>query len=106
MVYLWRAVDAEGEVLDVLVQSKRNKHAALKLMRKLLRNPSPAEARLLATETELISCRLEGSGRYISGGGNPVKEWPLGCCALESGDAIAAIPVRKLISLRGSASPL
>jgi putative transposase len=37
MVYLWRAVDAEGEVLDVLVQSKRDKHAALKLMRKLLR---------------------------------------------------------------------
>ena len=35
MVYLWRAVDAEGEVLDVLVQRKRNKHAALKLMRKL-----------------------------------------------------------------------
>jgi len=35
MVYLWRAVDAEGEVLDVLVQSKRNKRAALKLMRKL-----------------------------------------------------------------------
>src|SRR5580700_11062929 len=37
MVYLWRAVDAEGEVLDVLVQSKRNKHAAMKLMRKLLK---------------------------------------------------------------------
>ena len=37
MVYLWRAVDAEGEVLDVLVQSKRNKHAALKLMRKPLK---------------------------------------------------------------------
>jgi putative transposase len=36
-VYLWRAVDAEGEVLDVLVQSKRNKNAALKLMRKLLK---------------------------------------------------------------------
>ena len=30
MVYLWRALDAEGEVLDVLVQSKRDKHAALK----------------------------------------------------------------------------
>jgi putative transposase len=37
MVYLWRDVDAEGEVLDVLVQSRRNKHAALKLMRKLLK---------------------------------------------------------------------
>jgi putative transposase len=37
MVYLWRAVDAEREVLDVLVQSKRNKHAAMKLMRELLK---------------------------------------------------------------------
>ena|ERR1700722_15137490 len=37
MVYLWRAIDAEGEVLDVLVQSKRNKNAAPKLMRKLLK---------------------------------------------------------------------
>ena len=37
LVYLWRAVDAEGEVLDVLVQAKRDKHAALKLMRKLLK---------------------------------------------------------------------
>jgi putative transposase len=34
---LWRAVDAEGEVLDVLVQTKRNKRAAPKLMRKLLK---------------------------------------------------------------------
>ena len=41
MVYLWRAVDAEGEVLDVLIQSKRNKHAALKLMRKLLKKSMP-----------------------------------------------------------------
>ena len=37
-MYLWRAVDDEGEVLDVLVQRRRNKHAALKLLRRLLRN--------------------------------------------------------------------
>src|SRR5271163_1105070 len=36
-VYLWRAVDAEGEVLDVLIQRRRNRTAALKLMRKLLK---------------------------------------------------------------------
>jgi transposase-like protein len=36
-VHLWRAVDAEG-MLDVLVQTRRNKRAALKLMRKLLKN--------------------------------------------------------------------
>ncbi len=35
--YFWRAVDDEGEVLEVLVQSRRNKKAALKLMRKLLK---------------------------------------------------------------------
>src|SRR6478736_7090702 len=37
LVYLWRAVDAEGEVLNVLLQIKRNKCAALKVMRKLLK---------------------------------------------------------------------
>ncbi len=31
--YLWRAVDDEGEVLDVLVQPRRDRKAALKLMR-------------------------------------------------------------------------
>jgi putative transposase len=36
-MYLWRAVDSEGEVLDILVQSRRNKKAALKLIRKLLK---------------------------------------------------------------------
>jgi putative transposase len=34
---LWRAVDSEGEVLDLLVQSKRDARAARKLMRKLLK---------------------------------------------------------------------
>jgi transposase-like protein len=37
-MYLWRAVDSEGEVLDILVQRRRDKRAALKLMRKLLKN--------------------------------------------------------------------
>jgi transposase-like protein len=36
-MYLWRAVDHEGEVLDVLVQRRRNTRAALRLRRKLLK---------------------------------------------------------------------
>src|SRR6266403_2532019 len=36
-MYLWRAVDHEGEVLDLLVQSRRDGRAALRLMRKLLK---------------------------------------------------------------------
>ena len=37
-MYLWRAVDHEGEVLDMLVQRRRDSRAALRLMRKLLKN--------------------------------------------------------------------
>jgi len=36
-MYLWRAVDGEGEVLEVLVQPRRDKAAAMRLLRKLLR---------------------------------------------------------------------
>jgi len=36
-MFMWRAVDQEGEVLDVLVQKRHNKLAELKLLRKLLR---------------------------------------------------------------------
>src|SRR5450432_980904 len=50
MVYLWRAVDAEGEVLDVLVQSKRNKHAALKLMCNLLKKYGFVPDRLITDD--------------------------------------------------------
>ena len=35
--WLWRAVDSEGEVLDLLVQRRRNTTAAIKLMRKRLK---------------------------------------------------------------------
>ncbi len=37
-MFLWRAVDDEGVVLDMLVQKRRNKAAAYKLLRKLLKN--------------------------------------------------------------------
>jgi putative transposase len=37
-VFLWRAVDDEGEVLDLVVQKRRDTRAALKLLKRLLRN--------------------------------------------------------------------
>jgi transposase-like protein len=36
-MYLWRVVDDEGEVLDMLVQGRRDTRATLRLMRKLLK---------------------------------------------------------------------
>src|SRR6516162_671986 len=48
-MYLWRAVDHEGEVLDMLVQSRRDSRAALRLMRKLLKKQGFAP-KLLVTD--------------------------------------------------------
>jgi len=58
LVYLWRAVDAEGEVLDVLVQTRRNKRAALKLMRKLLKKYG-----FVQTSSSRMTCALMGLQR-------------------------------------------
>ena len=35
--YLWRAVDQDGDTLDILVQSRKNKKAAKRFFRKLLK---------------------------------------------------------------------
>jgi len=48
-MYLWRAVDHEGEVLDMLVQRRRDSRAALRLMRKLLKKQGFAP-KLLVTD--------------------------------------------------------
>ena len=47
--YLWRAVDEDGDVLDILVQSRRNRRAAKRLFRKLL-NRQGGEPRRLITD--------------------------------------------------------
>jgi transposase-like protein len=70
-MWLWRAVDDEGEVLDVLVQKRRNKHAALKLFRKLLRNQGIHPETI--TTDKLASCRAAArvlglTGRHRPGG--------------------------------------
>jgi putative transposase len=46
-MYLWRAVDHEGEVLDILVQPRRNKAAAVKLLHKLMKKLGFAPRRLV-----------------------------------------------------------
>lgn len=45
--WLWRAVDNEGEVLDFLVQSRRDTKAAMKLLRKLLKRRGFAPSRIV-----------------------------------------------------------
>ena len=47
--WLWRAVDQDGTVLDVLVQSRRDKRAAKRLLRKLLKRQG-RPPRVMVTE--------------------------------------------------------
>jgi putative transposase len=48
-MYLWRAVDDEGEVLDLVVQRRRDTEAALKLLKRLLRN-QPVDPEIIVTD--------------------------------------------------------
>lgn len=46
--FLWRAVDDEGEVLDLVMQKGRDTKAALKLLQKLMRN-QPVQPTMIVT---------------------------------------------------------
>ena len=47
--YLWRAVDQDGDVIDILVQPRRNRRAAKRFFRKLLKGQG-SEPRRLVTD--------------------------------------------------------
>ena len=45
--YLWRAVDQDGDVIDILVQSRRDRRAAKRFFRKLLKHQGATPLRLV-----------------------------------------------------------
>ena len=53
--YLWRAVDQDGDVLDILVQRYRNAHAAKRFFRRLLKGQE-------RTPLQLVTDRLNSYG--------------------------------------------
>jgi transposase-like protein len=55
-MYLWRAVDHEGEVLDMLVQRRRDTRAALRLIRKLLKKQGFAPKLLVTDKLRSYAC--------------------------------------------------
>ncbi len=70
-MYLWRAVDAEGEVLDILVQQKRDKRAALKLIRKLLKKQGYAPDGVVTDKLPSYGAALRDMGmtkKHVTGG--------------------------------------
>ena len=61
-LYVWRAVDSEGEVLDILVQPRRDRKAALKLMRKLLKKQGVTPATIVTDKLGSYSPALRELG--------------------------------------------
>ena len=69
-MYMWRAVDSEGEVLEVLVQPRRDRAAALKLLRKLLKRQGFVPTVIVTDRLRSYSAALQligFSGRHEQG---------------------------------------
>ena len=69
-MYMWRAVDGEGEVLEILVQPRRDQAAALRLIRKLLRRQAFAPAAIVTDKLRSYGAALREigfSGRHEQG---------------------------------------
>jgi putative transposase len=71
--YLWRAVDHEGEVLEAVVTKRRNKQAALKFLKKLMKRHGCAEeivtdrfASYKAALRELGALEKQKTGRWLN----------------------------------------
>ena len=80
-LYVWRAVDSEGEVLDILVQPRRDRKAVLKLMRKLLKKQGIIPTTVVTDKLGSYSAALRelgGTGRHDTGRwrNNRAEEFP------------------------------
>ena len=53
--YLWRAVDQDGDVLDILVQSRRDRRAGARFFRKVLKGQGRAPRRLVTDKLRSYS---------------------------------------------------
>ena len=53
--YLWRAVDQDGDTIDILVQKRRNKRAAQRFFRKLLKGQCASPRRMVTDKLRSYS---------------------------------------------------
>ena len=61
-MYMWRAVDSEGEVLEILVQPQRDKAAEVRLLRKLLRRQGFVPAVIITDKQRSYGAALREIG--------------------------------------------
>ena len=59
--YLWRAVDQDGDLIDILVQSRRDRHAATRFFLKLLKGQGREPRRLITDKLRSYAARRGSS---------------------------------------------
>jgi len=72
--YLWRAVDQDGDVIDILVQSRRDQRAAERFFRRLLRGQGKEPFRIIsdklksygAAQRTILPCVSHDTRRYAN----------------------------------------
>ena len=70
--YLWRAVDQDGDEIDILVQERKDKHAAKLFFKKLLKGQQAAPIKIVtdklrsysAAKKELMPCVEHSTQQY------------------------------------------
>ena len=76
--YLWRAVDEAGDVLDILVQPRRNRHAAVRFFRTLLKTQRHVPRRLITDKLPQLLGRLSHGDAVGASLHRSVRESPRG----------------------------
>lgn len=61
-VWIWRAVDDEGEVMDMIVQKRRDAEAALRFLRRLLKNQNVEPETIVTDGLRSYRAALDRSG--------------------------------------------
>ena len=85
--YLWRAVDVDedGDVLDILVQPRRNRHAAVRFFRRLLKNQRHVPRRLITDKLRSYSAACRAVMPSVLHCHRSVREQPRGgYCQVEA----------------------
>jgi putative transposase len=57
--YLWRAVDQDGDVIDILVQKRKDKKAAKRFFRKLLKGQQAVPIRIITDKLRSYSAAMK-----------------------------------------------
>ncbi len=80
--YLWRAVDQDGDVIDILVQPRRDGRAAKRFFRKLLKNQRQAPHRIVTDKLGIyrVAHRVDGDENFVQRPGI----WELGLSPLQA----------------------